>query len=56
VPADNEVSMEAEDIVGIHYLAVTGEDTEDIEDLVCCSEKSSARICESARITCSHEL
>jgi hypothetical protein len=32
--------MEAEDIVGIHYLAVTVEDTEDIEDLVCAIVRS----------------
>jgi hypothetical protein len=31
VAAGNNFSMEAEDTVGIHYLA----DTEDIEDIMC---------------------
>jgi hypothetical protein len=40
IAAGNNVSMEAEDIVGIHYLTVTVEATEDIEDLVCAVVRS----------------
>jgi hypothetical protein len=40
VAASNNVSMEAVGIIGIHYLAVTVEDTEDIEDLVCAIVRS----------------
>jgi hypothetical protein len=36
-PADNDVSTEAEDIVGIRYQATASEDIEDFN--MCCSEK-----------------
>jgi hypothetical protein len=40
VAASNNFSTEAEDTVGIHYLAVTVEDTEVVEDLVCAVVRS----------------
>jgi hypothetical protein len=36
-PAGKNMSMEADNIVGIHHQAVTGEDVADWEDYVCCS-------------------
>jgi hypothetical protein len=40
VTASNDMSTEAEDTVGIHYLAMTVEDTEVVEDLVCAIVRS----------------
>jgi hypothetical protein len=34
-PAGKNGSTEAEDIIGIHHQATTGEDTAGLEDLVC---------------------
>jgi hypothetical protein len=39
--AGKDVSIEAEDIVGIHYQATTGADIAKWEDSMCCSEKQS---------------
>jgi hypothetical protein len=46
LPAGKNVSMEAEDIVGIHHQAMTGEDTADSEDSVCAVV--NCRVCELA--------
>jgi hypothetical protein len=45
-PAGKDVSMEAEDIVGICYQGTTGEDTADWEDLV--HAVVNCRVCELA--------
>jgi hypothetical protein len=45
LPSKN-VSTEAEDIVGIHHQAMTGEDTADCEDLV--HTVVICRVCELA--------
>jgi hypothetical protein len=56
VAAGNSISMQAEDSVGIHYMAVTVEATEDIEDLVCAIVRNySALISEDAILLCSYD-
>jgi hypothetical protein len=57
LPPGKDVSMEAQDLVGICYRATTGEDTADWEDLVCavaiCKAYKSVRL---LRVICSYEL
>jgi hypothetical protein len=48
-PAGKNVNTEAEDIVGIHHQAMTGEDTADWEDSTCSSELHVI-------VSCSYEL
>jgi hypothetical protein len=55
-PAGNNVSVEADNIVGIRHQAMTGEDTEYWEDNMCCSELQSVWISDSAMISCSYDL
>jgi hypothetical protein len=55
-PAGKKMSMEAEDTVGIHHQATTGENPANWEDLV--NAVVNCRMCELviALVTCSYDL
>jgi hypothetical protein len=52
--AGKNVSMEAEDIVGIRHQATTSEDSRLGRPSTCCSELQSVRFNDSATVTCSY--